>query len=202
MQWLPLDRVNAWRDPVKITYRLPDAHSRQQIDQSWFTQTVCPTRGGEISLFCRVISFHRSMRINHGFKPRFDNSVLGGGEGRFTPMDSTGGDVLAKERRRKNRVIIWFPASISSILSRLESIDYFHKLSFIEFISTDPIVFLFLSPLNGVLYAFRFISILFLLLFCFLAWNFFFFNNWFEYRLFRIHFFCKRYIIFSRSKIK
>lgn len=178
MQWLPLDRVNAWRDPVKITYRLPDAHSRQQIDQSWFTQTVCPTRGGEISPFCRVISFHRSMRINHGFKPWFDNSVLGGGEGRFTPMDSTGGDVLAKERRRrKNRVIIWFPASISSILSRLESIDYFHKLSFIEFISTDPIVSLFLSPLNGVLYAFRFISILFLLLFCFLAWNFFFFST-------------------------
>lgn len=98
MQWLPLDRVNAWRDPVKITYRLPDAHSRQQIDQSWFTQTVCPTRGGEISPFCRVISFHRSMRINHGFKPRFDNSVLGGGggEGRFTPMDSTGGDVLVQ----------------------------------------------------------------------------------------------------------
>lgn len=36
------------------------------------------------------------MRINHGFKPRFDNSVLGGGEGRFTPMDSTGGDVLVQ----------------------------------------------------------------------------------------------------------
>lgn len=44
------------------------------------------------------------MRINqHGFEPRFDNSVLvgGRGEGRFTlmEMDSTGGDVSAKERR-------------------------------------------------------------------------------------------------------
>lgn len=172
MQWLPLDRVNAWRDPVKITYRLPDAHSRQQIDQSWFTQTVCPTRGGEISPFCRVISFHRSMRINHGFKPRFDNSVLGGGgEGRFTPMDNTGGDVLVQGEEEEEPGYNLIPGLdffdiISAWINRLLSQVKLYRI----YINGSD---LFLSPLNGVLYAFRFISILFLLLFCFLAWNFF-----------------------------
>lgn len=49
-------------------------------------------REGEISPFWRVISFQRSMRINHGLEP-FDNSVGGRrGKGRFTlmEMDDTG----------------------------------------------------------------------------------------------------------------
>lgn len=97
-------------------------------------------REGEISPFWRVISFQRSMRINHGLEP-FDNSVGGRrGKGKIY-SDGNGwyrGDVLPNERRRgrrKKRVIIWFPVdSISSILSRLELIDYFRKLIFIEFI--------------------------------------------------------------------
>lgn len=72
-------------------------------------------------------------------------------------------------------------ASISSILSRLELIDYFHKLSFIEFISTDPIVSLFLSPpLNGVLQALSDLF-LFFFFFFFVFQPGIFFNNRFEY---------------------
>lgn len=175
MQWLPLDRVNAWRDPVEITYRLPDAHSRQQIDQR-FTQTSVP-REGEISPFWRVISFQRSMRINHGLE-RLIIPGRGGGredllwwkwmvQGRcFTQREEEEEEEEAGYNLipRRMRFGLDFFDIISASTNRLLSQVKLYRIYISAWNGSNDFSFS-LSSKYRVLYAFRFIFIIVIIFF-------------------------------------